>query len=75
MSEFMDIGKKVHQILGTEKVNDLQNARRCPKCGGLTVEIIDLRRPNAGTRTGIFCCLNGACPVDCFDPTLPEVTL
>lgn len=44
-------------------------AKRCPKCNGLAIEIMDIRTV---TPTGIYRCLNGDCPVDSFDPTMKE---
>ncbi len=75
MSEFMDLGRKILQILAkdeaeTYKIPDLR--QRCPKCGFVAVEIFDLTRPYTG-KTGIYRCLNDDCIVDSFDPTLPEV--
>jgi hypothetical protein len=67
-----DIDKKIHQLLGEVKAH--RDMRRCPKCNCISVEIFDLRTPEIRA-TGIFRCLNGACPVDSFDPTLPEVTI
>jgi hypothetical protein len=61
---------KIEQILG--EVEAHRDCRRCPKCSFVCVQVFDLTGPQV-QGTGIYRCLNRNCPVDTFDPTLPEV--
>jgi hypothetical protein len=61
---------KIEQLLG--RVEAHRDSRRCPKCGFICVEVYDLTGEHVRP-TGIHRCLNRNCPVDSFDPTLPEV--
>lgn len=53
------------------EVEPLMN-RRCPKCLGLGVEILDTQKPFAGRYTGVYVCINDACAMQTFDPNFKE---
>lgn len=71
MSEFMDLNKKIHSILGTPEIEVRDLRQRCPKCDFVAVEVFNLLKPYVGP-TGIFHCMNPNCNVDTFDPHFPE---